>query len=121
MAKSLQQVLEQIAALERRAEALREKEKVGVIARIRDAIAHYGITSDDLFGRSTSARETAKSATKATSRTAKAAKKSAHKVALPAKYADGTGLTWSGHGKRPNWFKAALTVGKTAEDLLIKN
>ena len=120
MAKSLQQVLDQIAALERRAEALRQKEKLGVVARIREAIVHYGITSDDLFVRSTPARGAAKPAKRRAGRTAKAAKGSAGKVGLPAKYANGTGSTWSGHGKRPNWFKDALAAGKTAEDLLIK-
>lgn len=28
--------------------------------------------------------------------------------------------TWSGRGKRPNWFKAALKGGKKEADLLIK-
>lgn len=27
--------------------------------------------------------------------------------------------TWSGRGKRPNWFKAALAAGKKEKDLLI--
>ncbi|MDN5925121.1 MAG: H-NS histone family protein [Xanthomonadales bacterium] len=28
--------------------------------------------------------------------------------------------TWSGRGKRPNWFKAAIAKGKKEKDLLIK-
>jgi DNA-binding protein H-NS len=32
-------------------------------------------------------------------------------------YADGKGNTWSGRGKRPNWFKEALAAGKTKEQL----
>ena len=35
------------------------------------------------------------------------------------KYHDGAGRTWTGVGKRPNWFKDALAAGKTAEELLI--
>jgi DNA-binding protein H-NS len=27
--------------------------------------------------------------------------------------------TWTGRGKRPNWFRAALTAGKKEKDLLI--
>ena len=40
---------------------------------------------------------------------------------VPPKYrnpADPT-QTWSGRGKRPRWFHAALDSGKTAEDMLI--
>ena len=29
------------------------------------------------------------------------------------------GQTWSGRGKRPNWFRAALSAGKKEKDLLI--
>nr|MBA3478279.1 H-NS histone family protein [Lautropia sp.] len=35
----------------------------------------------------------------------------------PVKYRDEAGNTWSGLGKRPNWFKSALASGKSAEDL----
>jgi DNA-binding protein H-NS len=41
------------------------------------------------------------------------------KSTAPAKYQDDAGHQWSGIGKRPNWFKTALTSGKTAADLLI--
>lgn len=30
-----------------------------------------------------------------------------------------TTQTWSGRGKRPNWFRAALSAGKKEKDLLI--
>lgn len=41
---------------------------------------------------------------------------------LPPKFRDPTNPdnTWSGRGKRPNWFKAALAKGKKEKDLLIK-
>lgn len=29
------------------------------------------------------------------------------------------GQTWTGRGKRPNWFRAALAAGKKEKDLLI--
>jgi len=38
----------QIAKLEAQAEALRTKEVAGVVARIREAIVHYGLTATDL-------------------------------------------------------------------------
>ncbi|CAM4153592.1 H-NS family nucleoid-associated regulatory protein [Roseateles saccharophilus] len=115
MATKLQTLLKQISKLQSQADSLRSQEKVGVIARIREAIAHYDITSDELFGEVKAKR--ARSATKP----AAAAKKTrkAAKAASVAKYGDGAGRVWSGIGKRPNWFKDALAAGKTAEDLLI--
>jgi len=38
----------QIAKLQAQAEALRSKEVAGVIARIREAIVHHGLTAADL-------------------------------------------------------------------------
>nr|WP_315232909.1 H-NS family nucleoid-associated regulatory protein [uncultured Albidiferax sp.] len=46
-----------------------------------------------------------------------AAKKKTERVI---KYKDEAGNSWTGHGKRPGWFKAALEGGKTAADLLVK-
>jgi DNA-binding protein H-NS len=51
MAKSYEQLQRQIAALQAEAEELRQKEVGEVIARIRTAIDHYGISATDLgFG-----------------------------------------------------------------------
>lgn len=111
MAKTLSQLEKQIRALQREAEALRKKEVAGVIARIQQAIAHYGLSVQDLFADRQAApgrrrRQTAAAATK--------------KAPSPAKYRDEAGHTWSGHGKRPNWFKAAIAAGKTPAELEIK-
>lgn len=114
MAKSLQTLLKQIAQLQKQADALRSREKTDVIDRIKEAIAHYDITADELFG-GTPARATRKRAAASQPRKATAAKK----VGGVAKYTDGAGRTWSGVGKRPTWFKDALAAGKSAEDLLI--
>lgn len=39
----------------------------------------------------------------------------------PPKYQNPDGdETWSGQGKKPKWFEAALAAGITAEDMLIK-
>jgi DNA-binding protein H-NS len=112
MAKTLAQIQKQIEALQREAKALRDKEVAGVVARIQDAIKHYELTPADLFGtKAVPAKKTR----------AKAVKDSAAKKApRPAKYRDEAGNTWSGQGKRPNWFKAALAAGKSAESLEIK-
>ncbi len=103
MPKSLQQVLSQIDKLQKEANSIRAKEVAGVISRIQEAIRHYDLTPADLFG------STAKKATAATK----------GKRGGVAKYQAEDGRTWSGVGKRPNWFVAAIEAGKTPEDLLI--
>jgi len=116
MAKNLQTLLKQIAQLQKQADALRSREKADVVDRIKEAIAHYGITADELFGGATKPRATRKRAAAADGKARKPVAKRAGGVA---KYTDGAGRTWSGVGKRPTWFKDALAAGKTAEDLLI--
>jgi DNA-binding protein H-NS len=108
MTKTYAQIQKQIEKLQQQATALRQKEVQGVIGRIKEAIAHYGLTVDDLFGTRAAAP--------------KAAKKHAgngKKTSVP-KYRDEAGNTWTGRGKRPNWFLQALATGKTPQDLLIK-
>jgi DNA-binding protein H-NS len=111
----------QIAALQAQADALRKKEVAEVIAKIKDAIGHYGLTAADL-GLATVARKNAKAPASnggklaSKRRTKGGPKPSARAV----KFKDEQGNTWGGMGKRPRWFKAALAAGKTPEDLLAK-
>jgi DNA-binding protein H-NS len=111
----------QIAALQAQAEVLRKKEKAEVIANVKDAIVHFGLTAADLgFGKP--ARQVGKASASAGAKPGKKGRKSAASKA-PAKtvkFKDDQGHTWGGMGKRPDWFKAALIAGKTPEDLLAK-
>jgi len=109
MAKSYADIQQQISQLQREADALKAKEIAGVISRIREAIHHYGITPQEIFGtHGKRGRPPGKSA-------------AATKKALPAvKYRDERGNAWSGRGPRPRWFKAALEAGKSADDFLVK-
>ncbi|PTT87402.1 histidine biosynthesis protein, partial [Pelomonas sp. HMWF004] len=50
MAKTLLSLLKQIEQLQKQADALRSREKSDVVARIKEAIAHYDITVAELFG-----------------------------------------------------------------------
>ena len=117
MAKTLIQIHKQIAALQKQADSLKAKDFNGVVARIREAVAYYGITAADLFGAGPAAGKAARK-TRAPRGTAKKAGK--RKSPLPPKFRDEAGNHWSGHGKRPNWYKAALAAGKTPEDLLVR-
>lgn len=130
MAKSLAQIQAQIQKLQKEADAVRAKEVAGVVAKIKVAIEHYGLTAEDLgLVASTSHKAAAKNLAKAppkkaasTKSTAKAGAKAAaeKKPAGAPKYTDDAGHTWTGHGKRPTWFREALEAGKTAQDLLVK-
>lgn len=121
--RSLQQVLAQIDALQQEAAKLRASEMKEVVARIREAIAHYGLTSDDLFpAKPRSLRGKASVAGGAEAGPSRRRKSSAtaRSVGVP-KYQDpDTARTWTGQGKRPRWFVSALESGKQAEELLIK-
>jgi DNA-binding protein H-NS len=102
MAETYQQLQKRIAALQRQADKLREQEVGGVVARIKTAIAHYGLSAEQLgFG---PAAETSKS------------KAGAPASLSTAKYSDGQGRTWSGRGPRPYWLRDALKEGKALED-----
>jgi DNA-binding protein H-NS len=113
----------QIAALQAQADALRKKEVAEVVAKIKDAIAHYGLTAADL-GLATGARKNAKLPAAGGDKPAsKQRKKKAgpKPSARTVKFKDDNGNTWGGMGKRPAWFKAALASGKTPEELLAKS
>jgi DNA-binding protein H-NS len=113
--KTLEQLDKQIEALRREREAIRQREIAGVVDRIKEAIAHYELTADDLgFGSQRKPRAQAP-ATKRRGRPAKSGGKPAGVV----RFRDQAGNTWSGRGKRPNWLKAALAEGKTLQDLAV--
>lgn len=111
MARTLAQLNRQIAKLQRQADDLKHQEVKGVITRIREAIEHYGLTAGDLgLTGAASAKP---------GRKMPAAKAGTVRQPAPVKFRDEAGNTWSGRGKRPNWFKAALESGKAPEDLLV--
>lgn len=109
MPQSLQHVLSQIDKLQKEADSLRAKEVSGVVARIQEAIVHYNLTPEQLFG---PAGRKAKGAAASSSTAAKRGR------GAP-KYQSDDGRTWSGVGKRPAWFVEALANGRAAEDMLI--
>jgi DNA-binding protein H-NS len=110
--KSLESIEAEISRLKAQAEEIRNRERTGVIDRILEAISAYQITAVELgFGRGRSAGKTAKKMS---------ARGGSKKPVRAAKFRDAAGNTWSGLGKRPNWFKDALASGSTPEQLLVK-
>lgn len=123
---TLADINRQIAKLQKQADAIKQREKKGIVASLRAAIDEYGITAAELgFGSDGVARRRGRPPASAASQPAasKAVRRSAgakgSRGPVPARYRDADGNTWSGRGKRPNWFKAALAAGRTPEDLLI--
>ena len=100
-------VKKQIAQLEKKAADLRKVEVAKVVANIREQMAKYELTVDDIAPAKAAQRGKKAQATKV-------------KVGKPAKYMDPkTGKTWTGHGKAPGWITAATKAGRR-DDFLIE-
>lgn len=111
MAQTYNQIQRQIEALQKQAEKLKSSEVSGVVERIKTAIAHYGLSPEQLFGASNSgARKAMSSSAKATG------KRSSAKGSPTAGYSDGAGNSWGGRGPRPRWLRDALASGKTLDE-----
>lgn len=102
------QLREQIAALETQAAKAKSEETAGVVTRIKEAIASYGLKPQDLFGGKSGAVKT-KSNPKSSAK---------GRASVAPKYIDGKGGQWVGRGKRPRWLSEALAAGKQLEDFL---
>src|SRR5881409_936458 len=109
MTKTYAQIQKQIQALSREAEQVKRKEVDGVVARIKEAIAVYGLTAGDLG--LTGAR-----VSKAGPGKKRGAKS---KGAAAVKFRDEAGNTWVGRGPRPHWLRDALAAGKKLEDFAV--
>lgn len=110
MTKTLSQLKKQIASLQKQAEELQRKESKEVIARIKEAIAFYDLTPEDLgFG---GAR-----APKASGGSGKTAKASSASGGV--RYRDDAGHSWGGRGPRPQWLRDALANGKSLDDFRV--
>ena len=86
---SYQDIQNQIEALKVKAEEARKAEIAGGIAQIKEIMAKFGLTAEDL------GLKGGKKAIRA-------------RVAAAAMYRDpASGKTWSGRGRKPNWFEGA--------------
>ncbi|MEK7898147.1 H-NS histone family protein [Burkholderia contaminans] len=84
----------QADALAQQAEEARLAELDAIIASIRDQIAEYDITPEQIFGR-------------------RRAKASSPRAPVEPKYRDPkSGKTWSGRGKAPQWIASARNRAK---------
>lgn len=120
MAKTFAELNREIEALKVQAEAARQKEKAGVVDRIRDAIAVYGLTAEELgFGHKTGTRLGAKGGDSSTTAKPAAEKALAKGATASVKYRDEAGNTWGGRGPKPNWLKAGIAKGRALESFAV--
>ena len=100
--KSLADLQAQIQKLQAEAEVLKQQERAGVVARIREAISVYELTRADLFG--------------AQVRAAKGKRRMGKAAVREHAYTDGHGNVWGGRGPRPRWLREALQQGRALEE-----
>lgn len=108
MAKTYKDIVAEIAKLQVQAADLKQKEVAGVVGRIKEAIAHYGLTAADLGLAGAAARGSRGSKTGTTAKRARGAK-----------YRDENGNTWVGRGPRPAWLRTAIAQGRTLEEFSV--
>jgi DNA-binding protein H-NS len=97
---TLQELLEQKAALEKQIQATRTQERVFAISQVKGLMEDHGLTPEDLGF--------------------KKARSGGSKKAVAVKFRNhATGETWSGRGLQPKWLKAALLDGRKLEDFTV--
>lgn len=85
---SYKDLLAQREALEAKIQEARKVEVAAAVAKVRELVADFGLTAEDVF------------------QTPRARSSSAKGGTVPAKYRDpNTGATWTGRGKAPTWIK----------------
>ncbi|AVP58341.1 H-NS histone family protein [Pulveribacter suum] len=86
---SYKDLLKQREALEQQINEARQRELSTAVSRVRELVAEYGLTQQDVFPAGRSTRAVSAPATKV-----------APKYRNPA-----TGQTWTGRGKPPRWIQ----------------
>lgn len=120
MTKTYAQLAKEIQALQAQAEALRKAETQGVIAKLNESIARYGLSVEDLHfpGNGASSSNSSASASGAKGRSG-ASSRAANASSDDAKYSDGPGRVWGGRGPRPAWLREAMAQGRSLESFAV--
>ncbi len=108
--KTYQQLQQEIDVLQKQAEQAKAEEIADVVSRIKEAIAVYGLTAQDL-GLTSFRRPAAKPG-----RAAPAKRRGRPASAAKPKYRDEAGNVWGGRGPRPAWLRTALGSGMKLEE-----
>jgi DNA-binding protein H-NS len=97
---SYQELKEQANELLRQAEELRAGERNEVLIAVRNTVAEWGFTANEIGFKPSKDDKTAKK----------------H---LPAKYRNADGKEWCGRGAAPLWLRNAIANGANKNDFLI--
>ena len=108
---------QQIADMEKQAAELQKKNRPAVLAELREQMAAYGITAEEL---SRPAAKAARPKALQAKPAASAPKSKKAAAPSPAKYRGPEGQTWTGRGTVPKWLNELLAGGKTRDDFLIR-
>ncbi len=95
-------IQKQIAELQAQAAEIKSREFTEKVTMIKETMASYGITVEDLQGKA-----------------AKAPKVTSSNPA-PAKYKGPNGESWSGRGLAPKWLAALIADGHSRDEYLIE-
>ena len=107
---------QQITEMEKEATDLQKKNRPAVLAQLREQMAVYGITAEELSRPAPKTRATKVS----TAKQASPAKGKKPVTSSPIKYRGPEGQAWTGRGTAPKWLNDLLVDGKTRDDFLIK-
>jgi len=107
---------QQIAEMEKQAADLQKKNRPAVLAELREQMAAYGITAEEL------SRPAAKASRPKVlpAKPASPAKGKKPVMSSPIKYRGPEGQEWTGRGTAPKWLNDLLVDGKTRDDFLIR-
>lgn len=108
---------QQISEMEKQAAQLQKQNRPVVLAQLREQMAAYGITAEELSRPAPKARPKAQPAKP--TKPASSARGKKPVVSSPAKYRGPEGQTWTGKGTAPKWLNDLVATGKTREDFLI--
>jgi len=121
MARSLADIQAEITRLKKEADKVRSAEIKEVVARIRKAVSHYGLTAEEIFGKPRRSAAASKAGlAKKRGSTAKKGKAPKSKAAAVIRFKDELGNSWVGRGKRPQWLRDALAAGRKIEEFAVK-
>jgi len=112
--KKYNQIVKEIAKLEKQAEKARRDEIKSVVQQIKKLMSQHGITVADLAGGA--GRKASAGKVAATKKTRASAGK---KVAPKYRSKTDASQTWTGRGRQPRWVVDWIASGKRLDDLAI--
>jgi len=107
---------QQIADMEKQAVQLQKQNRPAVLAQLREQMAAYGITAEELSRPAPKARPKAPPV-----KPANPVKGKKPVVSSPAKSRVHEGQQCTGRGTAPRWLNDLVAAGNTREDFLIRN